>query len=87
MFGCVKTLDSVADVFPNVTLNFEGNASMVLGPQDYLLQQGSAVSGSEPYKLIASSRNSAMNAFQTGGSCFLFWNKMETFGRLMILTY
>ncbi|KAL6513809.1 hypothetical protein OROMI_034461 [Orobanche minor] len=32
-------LSSVSDIFPVVSLNFAGGASMILGPQDYLLQQ------------------------------------------------
>lgn len=35
---------SVNDVFPQVTLNFAGSASMILGPKDYLVQQNSIVS-------------------------------------------
>lgn len=35
---------SVNDVFPQVSLNFAGGASMNLRPQDYLLQQNSVVS-------------------------------------------
>lgn len=35
---------SVTDVFPQVSLNFAGGASMILRPQDYLLQQNSVVS-------------------------------------------
>ena len=34
----------VGDIFPFVTLIFEGNAQMTLKPEDYLLQQGSVVS-------------------------------------------
>lgn len=37
-------LCSVNDVFPQVSLNFEGGAQLLLGPQDYLLQQTSIVS-------------------------------------------
>ncbi|OWM73718.1 hypothetical protein CDL15_Pgr026822 [Punica granatum] len=32
---------SVNEVFPQLSLNFEGGASLLLGPQDYLLQQSS----------------------------------------------
>lgn len=35
---------SVADIFPPVSLNFAGGASMFLNPQDYLIQQNSVVS-------------------------------------------
>ncbi|KAK4492671.1 hypothetical protein RD792_003491, partial [Penstemon davidsonii] len=38
---CYLTTSSVSDIFPPVTLNFAGGASMILGPQDYLLQQNS----------------------------------------------
>ncbi|KAK4741897.1 hypothetical protein SAY87_025485 [Trapa incisa] len=37
----ITSSETMSDVFPQVSFNFEGNASMVLGPQDYLLQQGS----------------------------------------------
>jgi hypothetical protein len=30
---------SVGDIFPPVSLNFAGGASMFLNPQDYLIQQ------------------------------------------------
>ena len=35
---------SVSDIFPQVSLNFAGGASMTLKPQDYLIQQSSIVS-------------------------------------------
>ena len=35
---------SVAQIFPSVTLNFAGGASMFLKPEDYLLKQNSVVS-------------------------------------------
>ena len=35
---------SVDEIFPLVSLNFAGGASMVLRPQDYLLEQNSIVS-------------------------------------------
>jgi len=35
---------SVNDLFPQVSLNFAGGASLNLRPQDYLLQQNSVVS-------------------------------------------
>ncbi|KAL8210435.1 hypothetical protein R6Q57_004872 [Mikania cordata] len=38
---CYLITSSVSDVFPTVSLNFEGGASMHLRPQDYLLQQNS----------------------------------------------
>ncbi|KAF5447601.1 hypothetical protein F2P56_033141 [Juglans regia] len=38
---CYLITSSVADVFPQVSLNFAGGASMILRPQDYLLQQNS----------------------------------------------
>ncbi|XP_027084665.1 aspartic proteinase 36 [Coffea arabica] len=37
----VTSTSSVSDIFPKVSLNFAGGASMVLNPQDYLLQQNS----------------------------------------------
>ena len=37
-------VSSVSEIFPQVTLNFAGGASMILRPQDYLLQQNSIVS-------------------------------------------
>ncbi|EYU37011.1 hypothetical protein ABFS82_04G202900 [Erythranthe guttata] len=38
---CYLTTSSILDVFPPVSLNFAGGASMLLRPQDYLLQQNS----------------------------------------------
>ncbi|XP_051143799.1 aspartic proteinase 36-like [Andrographis paniculata] len=38
---CYLTTSSVAEIFPSVSLNFAGGASMELKPQDYLLQQNS----------------------------------------------
>ncbi|XP_015873543.3 aspartic proteinase 36 isoform X1 [Ziziphus jujuba] len=38
---CYLITTSVADIFPQVSLNFAGGASMVLGPQEYLVQQNS----------------------------------------------
>ncbi|CAA0841247.1 Eukaryotic aspartyl protease family protein [Striga hermonthica] len=38
---CYLTTSSVSDIFPTVSLNFAGGASMVLRPQDYLLPQNS----------------------------------------------
>lgn len=38
---CYLITGSVTDVFPQVGFNFAGGASMILGPQDYLLQQNS----------------------------------------------
>ncbi|XP_042050852.1 aspartic proteinase 36-like [Salvia splendens] len=38
---CYLTTLSVSEIFPQVTLNFAGGASMILRPQDYLLQQNS----------------------------------------------
>ena len=35
---------SISDIFPPVSLNFAGGASMILRPQDYLIQQTSIVS-------------------------------------------
>ncbi|OVA17904.1 Peptidase A1 [Macleaya cordata] len=37
---CFLVPNSVSEVFPPVTLNFAGGASMFLKPEDYLLQQG-----------------------------------------------
>lgn len=39
--SCYLITSSVSDVFPEVSLNFAGGASMVLKPQDYLLEQNS----------------------------------------------
>ncbi|XP_019150478.1 PREDICTED: aspartic proteinase-like protein 2 isoform X2 [Ipomoea nil] len=38
---CYLTTSSVSDIFPTVSLNFAGGASMMLKPEDYLLQQNS----------------------------------------------
>ncbi|XP_047308440.1 aspartic proteinase 36 [Impatiens glandulifera] len=38
---CYLITSSVSDTFPSVSLNFAGGASMILKPQDYLLQQTS----------------------------------------------
>ncbi|KAK6144307.1 hypothetical protein DH2020_021127 [Rehmannia glutinosa] len=38
---CYLTTSSVSEIFPPVSLNFAGGASMVLRPEDYLLQQNS----------------------------------------------
>ncbi|XP_068651956.1 aspartic proteinase 36-like isoform X2 [Aristolochia californica] len=38
---CFTITSSVEETFPSVTLTFEGGASMILKPEDYLLQQGS----------------------------------------------
>jgi hypothetical protein len=38
------TVLSVTDIFPQVSLNFAGGASLDLRPQDYLIQQNSIVS-------------------------------------------
>ncbi|RDX97923.1 Aspartic proteinase-like protein 2 [Mucuna pruriens] len=38
---CYLTTASVTDIFPQVSLNFAGGVSMVLRPQDYLIQQNS----------------------------------------------
>ncbi|CAH1437886.1 unnamed protein product [Lactuca virosa] len=43
---CYLITSSVSDIFPIVSLNFAGGASMNLRPQDYLLQQN-AVNGAE----------------------------------------
>ncbi|KAF5937662.1 hypothetical protein HYC85_025168 [Camellia sinensis] len=39
---CYLIASSVSDIFPTVSLNFAGGASMILKPEDYLLQQSSA---------------------------------------------
>lgn len=39
--SCYLITSSVNDVFPEVTLHFAGGATMVLRPQDYLLEQNS----------------------------------------------
>ncbi|PON32557.1 Aspartic peptidase [Parasponia andersonii] len=38
---CYLITSSVVDIFPQVSLNFAGGASMFLRPQDYLIQQNS----------------------------------------------
>ncbi|KAL0418271.1 UNVERIFIED_CONTAM: Aspartic proteinase-like protein 2 [Sesamum radiatum] len=38
---CYLTTSSVSEIFPPVSLNFAGGVSMILQPQDYLLQQNS----------------------------------------------
>ncbi|KAI9076240.1 hypothetical protein K1719_041813 [Acacia pycnantha] len=38
---CYLVTTSISDIFPLVSLNFAGGASMVLRPQDYLIQQTS----------------------------------------------
>ncbi|KAF5727496.1 aspartic proteinase-like protein 2-like [Tripterygium wilfordii] len=38
---CYLTSSRVTDIFPQVSLNFAGSASMLLSPQDYLIQQNS----------------------------------------------
>ncbi|MBA0739847.1 hypothetical protein Gogos_013077, partial [Gossypium gossypioides] len=38
---CYLITSSVNDIFPQVSLNFAGGASMILNPQDYLVQQNS----------------------------------------------
>ncbi|XP_059627085.1 aspartic proteinase 36-like [Cornus florida] len=38
---CYLITSSVSEIFPTVSLNFAGGASMILKPQDYLLQQNS----------------------------------------------
>ena len=41
---CIFALCSITEIFPQVSFNFAGGASMVLGPEEYLLQQSSTVS-------------------------------------------
>ncbi|CAN6561861.1 unnamed protein product [Malus baccata var. baccata] len=38
---CYIVTSSISTAFPQVSLNFDGNASMILRPEDYLLQQNS----------------------------------------------
>ncbi|MCH90769.1 aspartic proteinase-like protein 2-like, partial [Trifolium medium] len=38
---CFLITNSVTDIFPQVSLNFAGGASLDLRPQDYLIQQNS----------------------------------------------
>ncbi|KAG5515649.1 hypothetical protein RHGRI_036630 [Rhododendron griersonianum] len=38
---CYLTTSNISEVFPTVSLNFAGGASMLLYPEDYLLQQNS----------------------------------------------
>ncbi|XVF46812.1 hypothetical protein PTKIN_Ptkin03bG0058300 [Pterospermum kingtungense] len=38
---CYLITSSVAEIFPQISLNFAGGASMILNPQDYLVQQNS----------------------------------------------
>ncbi|XP_051134228.1 aspartic proteinase 36-like isoform X2 [Andrographis paniculata] len=40
-YQCYLTTSSISEIFPPVSLNFAGGASMILRPQDYLLQQNS----------------------------------------------
>ncbi|GAB4824799.1 hypothetical protein Ancab_007669 [Ancistrocladus abbreviatus] len=42
---CYLITSSVNEVFPNVSLNFAGGASLILTPQDYLLEQKSSIAG------------------------------------------
>ena len=57
---------SVTDVFPQVSLNFAGGASMILRPQDYLLQQNSVVS-IQFFSLFSSlSLSLSLSSFITG---------------------
>ncbi|GMP98910.1 hypothetical protein CsSME_00046612 [Camellia sinensis var. sinensis] len=42
---CYLITSSVSDIFPTVSLNFAGGASMILKPEDYLLQQNSVGGG------------------------------------------
>ncbi|KAL1323544.1 hypothetical protein HN51_033846 [Arachis hypogaea] len=42
---CFLISSSVSDTFPQVSLNFAGGASLVLRPQDYLIQQNPIVDG------------------------------------------
>ena len=55
---------SVTDVFPQVSLNFAGGASMILRPQDYLLQQNSVVS--IQFFSLFSSLSLSLSSFITG---------------------
>ncbi|XP_039059799.1 aspartic proteinase 39-like isoform X2 [Hibiscus syriacus] len=43
---CYLITSSVNEIFPQVSLNFAGGASLILNPQDYLVQQNSIVSQS-----------------------------------------
>lgn len=45
---------SINDIFPQVSLNFAGGASMILIPQDYLVQQSSIVSSLSLILIITS---------------------------------
>lgn len=45
-------LCSISDMFPPVSLNFAGGASMMLRPQDYLFHYGFYVSSSACYIYI-----------------------------------
>ncbi|KAF8039535.1 hypothetical protein BT93_B1908 [Corymbia citriodora subsp. variegata] len=38
---CFLTTSNVVDIFPRVSFNFEGGASMILSPPEYLVQQSS----------------------------------------------
>ncbi|CAL0304041.1 unnamed protein product [Lupinus luteus] len=42
---CYLISTSVAEIFPQVSLNFDGGASLVLRPQDYLIQENPIVDG------------------------------------------
>ncbi|CAN1134887.1 Aspartic proteinase 36 [Linum perenne] len=45
-YHCYLVSSSVSELFPLVSFNFAGGASLVLRPEDYLVQQGSFLNGS-----------------------------------------
>ncbi|KAI3679449.1 hypothetical protein L2E82_51360 [Cichorium intybus] len=45
-YQCYLTSDSVSDIFPTVSFNFENDASMKLKPENYLLEQNTVDGGS-----------------------------------------
>jgi hypothetical protein len=65
---------SVTDVFPQVSLNFAGGASMNLRPQDYLLQQNSVVSMQVFVAHLLHSSVSILSQYMDNGLLFSFFN-------------
>lgn len=62
---------SVSEIFPPVSLNFAGGASMVLKPEEYLVHLGFAVSYSTFLKFIESCRVLSNCFFLLLMGCFL----------------
>lgn len=63
---------SVSEIFPPVSLNFAGGASMVLKPEEYLVHLGFAVSYSTFLKFLESCRVLSNCFFTSNGllSCY-----------------